>query len=404
MNFTRALFVVSMILLQSGVSYYISFQTIALLIIFGLVIKYCKGLNFKTQDFFACTLFVAFTVFTAVQAPDVVSSNSDNFLLTMLALVFYSGLIFFMPLLVFSNPLRILGFFHKVSKWLIISLLGILILSESGIIPTLNRESLRLQNASLISNNSELISIIETMALNLKLNLSERIDLFYGEPSYLVLILFTSLSCFMISKKTIKKLQFLGSDEISINEDRHIPILAIMGMLYIQSLSSVFYSAILIYFLFRGQLMKKKLLFRNIAILVVLALAFSYFMYDYLLSRLAEGSGLSFYQRFGWVVDLNMSTILTGLKDSNLLMNEGIHNGLIYIVIISGIGGVFYVFRILRNVYFQADKLEYGSLGILVMLAIIMQNGAIFSINKIVIASLILFPLACTRNMLKNNK
>jgi len=379
-----------------GMTYYLSFQAIAILILFGLVIKFGKGLNFKIQDFFAFTSFVAFAVFTATQAPDVISLNSDNILLTNLALLFYSGLIFFMPLLVFSNPLRTLGFFYKVSKWLIISLLGILILSESGIIPRLNRESMRLQNASLVTNQTEINSIIENMNLNFKLNLSERIDIFYGEPSFLVLILFTSLSCFMISKKAIKKLQFPGSDQISINEDRLIPILAIIAMLYVQSLSSVLYSAISIYFLFRGQLLKKKTIVRNIAILVVMVLAFSYFMYDYLLSRLAEGSGLSFYQRFGWIADLNMSTILTGVKDSNLLLRVGIHNGLIYIVIISGIGGVFYVFRLLRNVYVRGNKLEYGSLGILVMLAIMMQNGAIFSINKVVIASLILIPLACS--------
>ena len=42
MSFTRALFVISMILLQVGLSYYVSFQTIALLIVFCLVIKYFK--------------------------------------------------------------------------------------------------------------------------------------------------------------------------------------------------------------------------------------------------------------------------------------------------------------------------------------------------------------------------
>ena len=404
MKFTRILFVVSMILLQAGISYYLSFQTIALLIVLWIVIKHCKGLNLKPQDFFAFILFVVFAMFTAFQAPDVISSNSDNFLFTMLALVFYSAIIFFMPLLVFSNTLRIFWFFHKVSKWLIISLVGILILSESGIIPTLNRQAMRLQNASLITNSTDVNSIEENIKMNLSFDLSERIDIFYGEPSFFVLILFASLSSFMISKKAIKEFKFLGSDKILISEDRYILILAIMAMLYVQSLSSVIYSAILIYFLFKGQLIKKKLLFRNIAVLAVFAFTFSYFMYDYLLSRLSEGSGLSFYQRFGWVVDLDVITIFTGLKNSNLLVSGGIHNGLIYIMLISGIGGVYYIYRLLRNVYFLANKLGYGFFGVFVMLAIIMQNGAILSINKIVIASLILLPLACTVNILKNNK
>ena len=404
MSFTRALFVISMILLQVGFSYYVSFQTIALLIVFCLVIKYFKKLNFKTQDFLAFILFVVLAIITAIQAPNVVSPNSDNLFLTMFALVFYSGLIFFMPLLIFSNPLRIFLFFHKVSKWLIISLLGLLILSESGIISTLNRQAMRLQNANLISNSSDLDSIIETMALNSTLDVSLRIDLFYGEPSFFILILFTSLSCFIITKKGIKKFQFLGSDKILIYEDRLLTILAIMAMLYVQSLSSVIYSAILIYFLFKGQLIKKKLLYKNITIIALLVFTFSYFIYDYLLSRLVEGSGLSFYQRFGWVVDLDIITIFTGLKNSNLLVDGGIHNGLIYILLIAGIGGVFYIFRLLRNVYFRANKLEYGFLAVLVVLAIIMQNGAILSINKIVISSLILLPLACTENVLKKNK
>lgn len=404
MKFTRILFVVSMILLQAGISYYLSFQTIALLIVLWIVIKHCKGLNLKPQDFFAFILFVVFAMFTAFQAPDVISSNSDNFLFTMLALVFYSAIIFFMPLLVFSNTLRIFWFFHKVSKWLIISLVGILILSESGIIPTLNRQAMRLQNASLITNSTDVNSIEENIKMNLSFDLSERIDIFYGEPSFFVLILFASLSSFMISKKAIKEFKFLGSDKILISEDRYILILAIMAMLYVQSLSSAIYSAILIYFLFKGQLIKKKLLFRNIAVLAVFVFTFSYFMYDYLLSRLSEGSGLSFYQRFGWVVDLDVITIFTGLKNSNLLVSEGIHNGLIYIMLISGIGGVYYIYRLLRNVYFLANKLGYGFFGVFVMLAIIMQNGAILSINKIVIASLILLPLACTVNILKNNK
>ena len=404
MKFTRILFVVSMILLQAGISYYLSFQTIALLIVLWIVIKHCKGLNLKPQDFFAFILFVVFAMFTAFQAPDVISSNSDNFLFTMLALVFYSAIIFFMPLLVFSNTLRIFWFFHKVSKWLIISLVGILILSESGIIPTLNRQAMRLQNASLITNSTDVNSIEENIKMNLSFDLSERIDIFYGEPSFFVLILFASLSSFMISKKAIKEFKFLGSDKILISEDRYILILAIMAMLYVQSLSSVIYSAILIYFLFKGQLIKKKLLYKNITIIALLVFTFSYFIYDYLLSRLVEGSGLSFYQRFGWVVDLDIITIFTGLKNSNLLVDGGIHNGLIYILLIAGIGGVFYIFRLLRNVYFRANKLEYGFLAVLVVLAIIMQNGAILSINKIVISSLILLPLACTENVLKKNK
>ena len=71
MKFTRILFVVSMILLQAGISYYLSFQTIALLIVLWIVIKHCKGLNLKPQDFFAFILFVVFAMFTAFQAPDV---------------------------------------------------------------------------------------------------------------------------------------------------------------------------------------------------------------------------------------------------------------------------------------------------------------------------------------------
>ena len=189
-----------------------------------------------------------------------------------------------------------------------------------------------------------------------------------------------------------------------IYEDRRLTILAIMAMLYVHSLSSVIYSAILIYFIFKGQLLKKKLIYKNITIISLLVFTFSYFIYDYLLSRLTEGSGLSFYQRFAWVVDLDIITIFTGLKNSNLLVYGGVHNGLIYILLIAGIGGVFYIFRLLRNVYFRANKLEYGFLAVLVVLAIIMQNGAILSINKIVISSLILLPLACTENVLKKNK
>jgi hypothetical protein len=88
-----------------------------------------------------------------------------------------------------------------------------------------------------------------------------------------------------------------------------------------------------------------------------------------------------------------------GVRDIAKLPEYGIHNGLFYIVAISGVGGLIYLLRLLRNVYVLAKPLKLSVLMCTLMLAILMQNGGVFTPNKVVLFGLILLPLACSRTI-----
>ena len=107
---------------------------------------------------------------------------------------------------------------------------------------------------------------------------------------------------------------------------------------------------------------------------------------------------VSFNQRFGFLFEMRQIDWVVGIKDASRLPETGIHNGVVYLLAISGLGGMCYLFYLLRHSYKAAISIGRGSYSALLILAIFSQNGGIFSPNKIVLMALILIPLAAVRS------
>jgi hypothetical protein len=115
--------------------------------------------------------------------------------------------------------------------------------------------------------------------------------------------------------------------------------------------------------------------------------------------RLLQGDSLSFEQRFGFLWEMNLIELLTGSKDTSPLPDVGIHNGLFYILAIAGFGGVLYVASLLYSAYVLAARMRLSMFAVLLVLAIMMQNGGVFSPSKVMLFALVLLPLACLRSL-----
>jgi hypothetical protein len=109
-------------------------------------------------------------------------------------------------------------------------------------------------------------------------------------------------------------------------------------------------------------------------------------------------NSVSFIQRFGFLFEMRLIDWVVGLKDTSRLPEFGIHNGVIFLITISGLGGLCYLFYLLRYAYKSAISIGLASYSVLLILAIFSQNGGIFSPNKIVLLALILLPLAAVRS------
>lgn len=172
-----------------------------------------------------------------------------------------------------------------------------------------------------------------------------------------------------------------------------------MTLLYIQSFSSIIYALVVIYFAFIKGKVRRANLLTSISFLIVIAIAFLAFSYEYFLYRITQSDSLSFIQRFGFLFDIGIGDLLAGVKDESMLPVGGIHNGLFYIIAISGFGGVLYLVSLLYSAYTLSAPIKSSMFLVLLVLAIMMQNGGVFSPNKVVLFSLVLLPLACARTI-----
>ena len=116
----------------------------------------------------------------------------------------------------------------------------------------------------------------------------------------------------------------------------------------------------------------------------------------YYLHRLTTFSdSLSAQQRFGVVLGFQPQDFLLGLHEHGRMPPFGFHNGLIYVVMMAGIGGICLLAFLIHRVAWMARPLGLSMLSVLALLAVFSQNGAILSPNKLVILSFLLIPLAC---------
>lgn len=396
--------ILSLIFLQVGVSYYLSFQILALFILASLVLSAGGRIRNGLLDAVGYMAFAISFSMTAISSPLVISTNSSNIFLTALAILVYAAAIFHLPLVQVNRPEKLLVTLRSVCSAVILILVGILLISESNIIPFLTREAMVQQNSRLIDNFTDADALFENQAFLALMGENERIDLFYGEPSFLAIVLFTCLGCHVLTSSLLTRpsdvQSKLSNRGISAKVMNMAPYLATLGLLYIQSFSSIIYALVSIYFLFvRQQLVGKK---RGISLFIALIFgaAFVVFSYDYFIYRLTMGESLSFDQRFGFFFELDLLDMIRGVSDVAMLPEVGIHNGLFYIVAISGVGGLIYLFRLIRTTYSLGKPMKVASFAVIIVLAILMQNGGVFSPNKVVLFCLVLLPLACSRTII----
>ena len=372
---------------------------LALLLLILLVFMHGCSFKISMVGIFSILVFIGFIVYTGMVSPLVISPKSTNVFLTMAALLVYSLMIFGLSLIRINHHINSLLFVRQLSASLVLVLFALLMVSESGFIPFLNRETLAMQNIGLIDNMTSLKDI----ELSIKMDqFRPKADLFYGEPSFLAVVIFASVGSFVITDSGLKTsgaktFSETGSDRFE-RLSSLIPLIGITCLFYIQSLSSLIYAAATLYFFINARkTFKKARLINLLLILFVSIVAFS-FSYEYFLYRITMENSVSFIQRFGFLFEMGQIDWVFGLKDASRLPEFGIHNGVIFLITISGLGGLCYLFYLLRHAYKSAISIGLASYSVLLILAIFSQNGGIFTPNKIVLLALILLPLAAVRS------
>ena len=395
----RYTLLVCLVFLQSGYSYYISFQVLALLLI--IVALFSCGSSFKISllGIFSIFIFASFIVYTGMVSPLVISSNSTNIFLTVAALLVYSLMIFALSLIRIKHHIKSLVFVRELSASLVLALFTLLIVSESGFIPFLNREMLTMQNLGLIDN----MASIKYIEASIKADLFRpKADLFYGEPSFLAVVIFASVGSFVLADSALKTSGRNAFGETRVNRfesvSNLIPLIGIASLVYIQSFSSIICAVVTLYFLINSRKTYKKVRLINFLFYLYVCIVALSFSYEYFFYRITMEDSVSFNQRFGFLFEMRQIDWVVGIKDASRLPETGIHNGVVYLLAISGLGGMCYLFYLLRHSYKAAISIGRGSYSALLILAIFSQNGGIFSPNKIVLMALILIPLAAVRS------
>lgn len=399
-----ALFVVSVVFLQEGLNYYASFQVLALGLVFGMSVYCGSALKAVWLALFILILFSLFLFSTSITAPFIISRNSTSILNTVISILTHAGLILFVTCLVIRRKALLVNFFYTVSGLLVLVLCFLLVVSYLDLLPGFTRESLFLQNGRLVTNFSSVNLLQADLAYRAEYGLRPRPDLFYGEPSYLALVLFTSLGCYMLCTR----IDFLNARSFHAERIQNVGVaytsiilVGVMGLLSLGSFSGIIYAILVSFYCFRLHIRSKKGVLLSLLIcslLLVLAFVFGD-VYAYLSHRLDMASSLSLEQRFGLLVDMGISEYLFGLSSYSQLPSEGIHNGILYLLAISGIGGIAFLLYLLFMVYKLSSPTGIPSFFILILLAQLVQNGAVFSPNKLVLNFMILLPLCSLRGV-----
>jgi len=409
-NTLVALFLsILIVFLQAGFSYYLSVQTLALVLVVVLILISKPSLIKNKHLLLIFLLLPLFIGITASSLPIAISRNSSNIIVTVTGILMHAFFIICLPNLRLNRVRLVLFIFKYASASTVVLLACLIVLTDSPLFPFLNRELLLLQNSSLVTNFSNQDVLINELAYRAMYDLLPRLDLFYGEASYLAIVIFVCVVCFMLTSRLISDFyfhndsqEFSSKSSSSSKHYKYVVIVGIMSLLYVQSLSSIIYALLISFYATRSQisnLLTPSKLFIFIVFVIIFASVFVD-SFEYVLYRvLTMQDSLSASQRFGSLLDFGINDYLFGLSDASRMPKEGFHNSLFHIIAISGVAGIYYLIYLLRTVYLLAKPVEMSLLLVLLILALIMQNGAVFSPNKVVLLSLILLPLSFCRGI-----
>lgn len=390
--------------IQEGLTYYVSVQTAALFFLAGVLLHAGLRVRFTSKVLAVYMLFSLLLLGTSVTMPDTISQNSPNIVVTTIGVLGYVALILVMTSL---HPVRaewLLWFYRRSAAAIVMAICALVAMTDLGVIPQLNREYFIFQNVGLITNFTTMDVLVADFDGRKRRGVPADIDLFYGEQSFLSLVLFVSLVSHVIASRALGRLP--GGDA-GTSSGRGIwgvsaPLLlgGVVCMVYIQSFSSLFYALILLGFVAENLLRRAaaiRLTLVKLSALLLGVAAMSWVAIEtlpYYWHRLATFSdSLSAQQRFGILFDFLPQDFLLGLHERDRMPPAGFHNGLIYVVMMAGIGGIGLLAYLMHRVAQLAHPLGLAVLSMLAVLAVFSQNGAIFSPNKLVLLSFLLVPM-----------
>ena len=393
------------LMLQMGLTYYASVQTVALFFLAGVILHAGIHVRFTPMVLAIYMLFSVLLLGTATVMPDTISQNSPHIMITTIGVLGYVALILAMISL---RPIRsdwLLLFYRRSAAAIVTLIVVLVIVTDLGLISGLTREYFIFQNVDLITNYATRDVLEWDQMARKAMGVQPDIDLFYGEQSFLSLVLFVSLVSHVISSRALKRFRCTDTRSpadqgICRGVSMPLWLSGVACMVYIQSFSSLFYAAILLGFIlsnvFWSGVAIRLTLVKSVALLLLL-LTMSWVAIEtspYYWHRLTTFSdSLSAQQRFGIIFDFLPQDFLLGLHEQSKMPPFGFHNGLIYIVMMAGIGGICLVAYLMYRVALLAHPLGLAVLSILAVLAVFSQSGAILSPNKLVIISLVLVPL-----------
>ncbi len=404
---------VFMVFLQSGYSYYLSNQIILLSLIVWMLLVSSPSVVNNRHFFILVFIFPLFILSTVLFLPDVASRNSQNILMTFLGITIYSIMLILFICLRFKYTLFILSVFRLTSGFTITILAMLIVLTDSNMFSYLDRSLLLLQNSDLVTNYSSLEVLQNDVRFREKNDLEPRLDLFYGEASYLAIVLFVCSVCFMLTSKIMMDVDKSVKENIGIGESltngvyyKIVIFLGVLCLLYIKSLSSIIYGTLVLFYISKDLFLREMTAFKRATLLLLSLMAFLGSLgilidsYEYVLFRISTmHESISASQRFGSINVFGLSDYLFGLTDLSKIPEEGFHNSLFYVIAISGLGGLYYLGFMLTQVYVLSGPVKMRFILLMLVLAVIVQNGAIFSPNKAVLLALIFLPLSCSRSM-----
>lgn len=411
--------VMCMVFLQMGFTYYVSFQTLAVLLVAMAIVRGRPGLRDQSSILLVMAMFSVFLLFTAMHVPVAISENSDNIAYTTVGVLGYAAMIVLAPNLSFRSAETVLRFFRFVSTMTIVISVGLICVTDLSITPYLSRETLTLQNATLVTNYTSVDALVDNFAYLYDAQLKSNIDLFYGEQSYLAVVLFACVVSRIVCDTALRRLnppaeppRLRGKKSrkaggktpvlARLNTQGVVTGLGLGAMIYIQSFSSFFYVAIVAASLawsarLRLSRIRLKLTSATIMLLGLVLLgkvaASAYGYYAYRFDSVSESG--SFDQRFSSAFDFGLQEYIVGITSAAQMPPMGFQNGVLYVIGIAGIGGIAMMVYLCWRIHVLARPLGFSAMSILCVLGLFSQNGAIFSPNKVVILSLVLIPLAC---------
>jgi hypothetical protein len=390
--------------IQEGVTYYVSVQTAAVVFLACVLLMAGLVVRLTLLVLAVYVLFALFLLVTAAVMPETVSQNSSNIAVTTIGVLSYVALILAMTCL---RPVRVewlLRFFRNSSTAIVVTIVALVAITDLGLIAGVTREYFILQNVDLIDNYASMDVLMPDLAERKARGVLPDTDLFYGEQSFLSLVIFVSVVSHVLSSRMIVYLRGgeVGSSSTQGMFGSSLPLLfsGMACMLYIQSFSSLFYAVILLIFVVSSLFLRVnaiRLTYAKLGVLLVLLAAMCWVVTDtapYYWQRLTTFSdSLSAQQRFGVLLDFLPQDALIGLHSQDRLPPFGFHNGLIYVVAIAGIGGFGLIVYLLYFVSQHITSLGLVVLCVFALLAVFSQNGGIFSPNKVVLMSFLLVPI-----------